>query len=495
MKPSDQEVGFGIPAVSLLIIPVAVLLSMAAGACDPEDTGTTVFRTPQPQATNTPLPTVPSTNTKPAPTPTLAPTVVVNGPESSCAWQHWIYAHQYRQVNFIQWSPDGSSLVFDFDEVRGRDEAIWMVSADGSGLRKLVDANPQLGYHSWLGFYADLSPDGSRIVYSTCEYTEPGGYSAWPRYHDIAVASIDGSSARRLTYTSGYENYPVWSPDGTRIAYLFREDSDLTRGAQHDREGHIRVVSATSTSNPGRVKSIGSWAAPYQPAWSPEGRYLAILLFDVEEEYNPPEFLPRYKRPVLYVTEVDNAESEGAVLGITTTPPAWSPDGSRIAFAGGDWERSIIYVGSPDGSDLRQIWKGEGHVYGLDWHPDGSEILVLSQREGYTGKLWAINPDGNDMRDLLPEGSPIQAGVAVWSPDGSKLAARSLWADPDYSGRWNVPAFRVFTLNRDGVELRLLAVGDQTRRAGFRVCDGAPVLDIAEGAGLDSCLTPEPQYP
>ena len=95
----------------------------------------------------------------------------------------------------------------------------------------------------------------------------------------------------------------------------------------------------------------------------------------------------------------------------------------------------------------------------------------------------------------MPEGSPFQVGVAAWSHDGSMLAARSLWADPDYSGRWNVPGFRVFTLRRDGSELRLVAVGDKSRRAGFRVCDGAPVQDIAEGEDLNSCLTPEPQYP
>ena len=96
-----------------------------------------------------------------------------------------------------------------------------MVDADGTQVHRIVDANP--GDIFEYGYYADMSPDGTKIVYSTCEFPTEGEvtYSERENYnYEIAVINLDGTGQRRLTENRTFEHYPVWSPDGSRIAYL-----------------------------------------------------------------------------------------------------------------------------------------------------------------------------------------------------------------------------------------------------------------------------------
>ena len=388
-----------------------------------------------------------------------------------------------RQDNFIHWSRDGSFLVFNFGE------AFWMLSVNGSRLRKVVDANPDPHAISPFGFHADLSPDGGRIVYSTCEYGDFDSYRRGnepPPNHELAVANVDGSGVRRLTETDGYEGYPAWSPDGTRIAYLSGLGSAPYHSSRGNGKGKVGVISVASIEAGSEVEWHGDWVGQYQPTWSPDGRYLALMIYD------PLGTDPLDISPMVYVTETGRAGSEGAVLGLTNTPPAWSPDGTRIAFAtSSDSQGSNIYLANLDGTNVKRIWEGESGVSRLDWHPDGSEILVasISGRYDYHGKLWTISPDGSEVRDVLPEESPFQASEAAWSPDGSRIAARSVTSFIGIAG------YRIFTVSREGDDLRLLAMGDESRRAGFRACAGAPSQDVTEDADLGLCVPLEEQNP
>ena len=102
----------------------------------------------------------------PQPPPTAPGTT---GIETPCDLGHGDAVRQ-RQIGFLKWSPDGSSLVFDVDLTSI--EAIWEVGVDGSYARKLATPNPLLEYQSKYGFQPDLSPDGRYVVYSTCGYEE-----------------------------------------------------------------------------------------------------------------------------------------------------------------------------------------------------------------------------------------------------------------------------------------------------------------------------------
>ena len=69
-----------------------------------------------------------------------------------------------------------------------------------------------------MGTYADISPDGSKVIYSTCQYlTGPGKH--FYRF-ELAQWDFDRGSARRLTTNHYYDGYPAWAPDGIHIAFI-----------------------------------------------------------------------------------------------------------------------------------------------------------------------------------------------------------------------------------------------------------------------------------
>ena len=114
-----------------------------------------------------------------------------------------------------------SHLVFDIDDT------IWTVNVESAVLKEIADADsdymrldgstthPQrMAY----GFYGTVSPGGSHIVYSTCEYSLPGSVGEYG--YELGIASVDGTGKRRLTDNEQFEHYPAWSPVGTKIAFL-----------------------------------------------------------------------------------------------------------------------------------------------------------------------------------------------------------------------------------------------------------------------------------
>lgn len=100
---------------------------------------------------------------------------------------------------YASWSPDGQSIVFM------RDYEMWMMNADGSSMRRLIEQEARA---------VDWSPDGSMIAF------EGQNNEAQDLNYDIWVVKADGTEARNLTNTPDkYEWDPVWSPDGTRILF------------------------------------------------------------------------------------------------------------------------------------------------------------------------------------------------------------------------------------------------------------------------------------
>ena len=118
--------------------------------------------------------------------------------------------------------------------------------------------------------------------------------------------------------------------------------------------------------------------------------------------------------------------------------PAWSPDGTQIAFArerrhnpGGDASTSI-YVMNADGEGETRVTTEEGvHDGSPSWSPDGSMIAFSSNREGFSD-IWVVNSDGTGLRRLtdLSQKGVDYAGLPAWSPDGSVIAFRRSPLEP-----------------------------------------------------------------
>lgn len=151
-------------------------------------------------------------------------------------------------VRGLAWSPDGSRIAF----VRGVDEAmneLWLMNADGSDARRLIDE--PVGSFSW-------SPDGSRIAFAGTSLGDD-------RYRsDLFVMNADGSDARRLT-DDGISWTPSWSPDGGSVAF--------TRWLDHG----VTHVYRLSVADPGDVTPVWTGDGAFDSlAWSPDGGEIAI---------------------------------------------------------------------------------------------------------------------------------------------------------------------------------------------------------------------------
>ena len=178
----------------------------------------------------------------------------------------------------------------------------------------------------------------------------------------------------------------------------------------------------------------------------------------------------RIQTPQVAVMAADGADKQL----LTNRPlafdgsPAWSPDGSRIAFESLLDGRRSIWVMQADGQGLRRLTEGAGDRAPA-WSPDGARIAFMSDRDG-NSEVYLMNADGTSPRRLTDH--PGQDGYPAWSRDGSRIAFISdraglfhLWTmAPDGSGATRVsdlPAVQerpsygrdgriVFTSDRDG---------------------------------------------
>ena len=370
--------------------------------------------------------------------------------------------------SFVFWTLDSSQLVFSI--ALG---TIWIVGADGSHLNKVLDANPEpvaFGVPGFLyGFHGDLSPDGTQIVYTSCQFpflhsytgeTEPtrDGPELYDRgryNYEIAISGLDGSNQQRLTSNERLDTIPVWSPDGSRIAFTSNDALYSPTGVINSQTLYLMMADGSNVQSiPLQFDVYG--LAP--PMWSPDGGRLAVVLNEQNGQM------------AIYTVQSDGSESvKVAELGnhLTTwkpvAAPTWSPDSKRVAFTTFDGEEWSVYAARFDGTDLRRIWSsgtGEEAIAAtqVSWSPDGSEILFVAD------DVHLVGVDGDGLRTLI-SGS-AESTKAAWSPDGSMIAVynpRRSSSIPVVPLEWEGTRYdniMLATLSRDGTDLRVLVEYD-----------------------------------
>jgi Tol biopolymer transport system component len=232
------------------------------------------------------------------------------------------------------WSPDGQRLVFRAADAQVFEASdIWLMNADGSQQTNLTNDQQSNWGATW-------APDGKHILFNSVR--EGGGMP------HLYLMNLDGSGLRRLCpHSSLWEEYPDWSPDGTKIAFMSNVGFSawVIYVMNADCSG-LRQV----TNGPGEDST---------PRWSPDGKKIAFTS-------------DRTGQAEVYLMNGDGSQQ----TRLTTSPkdtsfngPDWSPDGAKLLYLHSLANGGEIWVMNADGSAQTKLMDAYGFGDSPVWQP------------------------------------------------------------------------------------------------------------------------------
>jgi len=279
-----------------------------------------------------------------------------------------------------------------------------------------------------------LSPDGAQVVFTV---TRADRDANTYRTH-LWLVPAAGGDPRQLTTAQAKETAPRWSPDGTRLVFL------------SDRSGDKQVWSIPVGGGEARALTSGK-LSPADPVWSPDGRWIAFV-----------------GKP-----EASRARDESDVKVISRL--RYKQDGE--GFWDGRWKQ--IFVVAADGGPARQVTGGDYDHLSPAWSPDGTLLAYAGNAApdadlSNTSDVWVVPAAGGGSPRRVTKGlGPVQA--PAWSPDGRTIA---------YVGHdnacWGATNWGVWTVAAAGGEPVCLTAHDD-RSVGHHIATDARVHPASGG--------------
>ena len=248
----------------------------------------------------------------------------------------------------------------------------------------------------------------------------------------IYTRTATGTQRRRLTRSGRFSSFaPSYSPNGKRIVFI-----------RADKQPDVWTMNANGSRLRRLTWTRAIWEAT--PDWSPGGRQ---IVFSVAA--------PTALQGIWVVG--NNGSHRRRLTTGTDARPAWSPDGSEIAFQRYDASSQTfgIFVVPAAGGAATDLKSDSGHSdFEPAWSPGGRRILFASDLGDAPDSpeqldLWVMNADGRSARRVTDTPNRDERDPA-WSPDGSRIV---------YSGQGSfhgAASSQIYVSNANGTHRRLL---------------------------------------
>jgi TolB protein len=325
------------------------------------------------------------------------------------------------------------------------------------------------------------------ILLSSCQGVKPSSSQATPNN----ISSVLVTQTRQHSPTKTYSIKPTTTrrittpmPTITPIASptLYELNEIAFTGTGEDRyNDEIYLVYPNSLR---LVNLTQNPAADFMPAWSPDGSRIAFISSRNNQSLQ------------IYVMNADGSEVQQITNSdlIPLHRPSWSPDGKRIVFDAQNPDGTDgIFIVDLDNREITNLINDQSHNLDPDWSPDGTQIAFSSDRDGlneYDFDIYTLDLSTNNVHRLTKE--LAREAQPDWSPDGSQIA---------FSRFSENRAPYICIINPDGSNLKeLLSVnteeggtsaawsGDGTRIAfqDLRAIENGPILDWLNSVFIDS---------